>query len=151
MPRPLPPSDTEKIEEVYIDETSQTGHRFLVIGGIVIPQLFSEKFEQDILAARHPDLLAERPGADKLRQIGWKAVGNGDFEKYKKVIDAYFSFARKHLTSSLDSVEFHCSVVDTHVKGRAYSGKRGKIGFNREIYFHCMSAQSQEKVVSRLS
>src|SRR5437870_6247145 len=37
MPRPLPPSDAEKIEEVYIDETSQTGHRHLIIGGITFP------------------------------------------------------------------------------------------------------------------
>ena len=52
MPRPLSPSDAEKIEEVYIDESSQTGHRNLIIGGIVFPQRFSEQFKQDILEAR---------------------------------------------------------------------------------------------------
>ena len=60
MPRPRSPSDAEKIEEVYIDESSQTGHRHFFIGGIVIPQRLSEQFKQDILKARGSRLAAER-------------------------------------------------------------------------------------------
>jgi hypothetical protein len=134
MPRPLPPSDAEKIEEVYIDETSKTGHRNLIIGGIVFPQRFSEQFKQDILEARRPKLAAERVGTDELREMGWSEVGKGGFEAYKGVVDAYFDFADKRMRSSEGTVEFHCSVVLTQVPGRAFSGERGKKAFNNEVF-----------------
>jgi hypothetical protein len=34
-----PPPNASEIYEFYIDESSQTNHRFLVLGGIIIPQL----------------------------------------------------------------------------------------------------------------
>jgi hypothetical protein len=145
MPRPLPPSDAEKIEEVYIDETSQTGHRNLIIGGIVFPQRFSEQFKQDILEARRPKLAAERAGTDELCEMGWSEVGKGGFEAYKRVIDAYFDFAGKHMKSSEGTVEFHCSVVLTQVRGRAFSGERGKKAFNNEVFQHCLTVAIYHK------
>lgn len=138
MPRKLLPHEAEKIEEVYIDETSQTGHRHLIIGGIVFPQRFSEQFKQDILEARRPKLAAERAGTDELRELKWSDVGRGDFEAYKRVVDAYFDFAAKHVKSSEGTVEFHCSVVLTQVRGRAFSGERGKKAFNNEVFQHCL-------------
>ena len=139
------PHEAKSFEEVYIDETSQTGHRFLVIGGIVIPYHFSELFKETIQEARKPRLTAEVEGGTKLREIGWKTVGKGDFDAYKKVVDAYFGFSQKHIRSSLDNFHFLCSVIDTQVKGRTYAGVRGKVGFNREIYFHCMSVARNHK------
>lgn len=133
------PHEAKRFEEVYIDETSQTGHRYLVLGGIIVPYHYSAQLEQDILEARKPRLTTVVPGCDKLREIGWKNVGNGDFDDYKRVVDAYFGFPSKYRMPAADNFNFVCSVVDTHVKGRAYSGKRGKRGFDREIYFHCMS------------
>jgi hypothetical protein len=126
-------------EGVYIDETSQTGHRFLVLGGIVIPRTFSAQFEADIIEARSPRLLPVLNSRGQAKEIAWNEISKGDFDAYKKVVDAYFSFAGKHLKSGLDTVEFYCSVVDTAVPGRRYIGRRGQLGFNREIYFHCMS------------
>ena len=126
MPSPLRPCDAEKVEEVYIDETSQTGHRNLIIGGIVLPHRFSRQFEQVILEARRPKLAAERAGADELCEMGWSEVGKGGFEAYKRVVDAYFDFADKHIKSSEGTIEFHCSVVLTQVRGRTFSGERGR-------------------------
>jgi hypothetical protein len=139
------PAEAKRFEEVYIDETSQTGHRYLVLGGIVLPYHHADRFEQDILDARQPRLSAEVAGRETLREIGWKTVGTGDFEHYKRVVDTYFAFAMRHRLPATDNVRFLCSVVDTHVKGRAYSGTRGKIGFDREIYFHCMSVARNHK------
>lgn len=127
-------------ENIYLDETAQTGSRFLVIGGITIPLRLSQQLESDIIAARQPRLCLRLDERLEPSEISWSQVSTGDFEPYKKVVDAYFSFARRHLgTTSLEAVEFHSSVVDTHVRGRRYSGKSGDLGFNREIYFHCMS------------
>jgi hypothetical protein len=61
--------------EVYIDETSQNGHHFLVLGGIIIPREMSELFEADmILARRRKDLNSK----GLLREMGWSEVSNKD-------------------------------------------------------------------------
>ena len=145
MPRTLSPSDAEKIEEVYIDETSQTGHRNLIIGGIVLPQRFSAKFEEVILEARRPKLAAERAGTKALREMGWNDVRKGDFEAYKRVVDAYFDFQERHIGTAEGVVEFHCSVVLTQVPGRKFSGERGKKAFTDEVRQHCLGVAIYHK------
>jgi hypothetical protein len=145
MPRKPPPHEAGSFEEIYLDETSQTGHRFLIIGGIVIPLHLSEQFKDDILEARRPRLAAERSGSAELREMGWKKVSSGDFEAYKRVVAAYFNFAGLRVKSSDGTVEFHCTVVLTRVRGRAFSGQRGKVAFNKEIYHHCMSVARYHK------
>jgi hypothetical protein len=127
MPWEPRPHEANLFEEIYIDETSQTGHRFLVMGGIVIPRKFSTQFEADIINARLPRLpVLNRNG--KPKEIGWNCISKGDFAAYKEVVDAYFSFAQRQLQSSLDSVQFYCSIVDTSVPGRKYIGRRGQLG-----------------------
>ena len=121
--------------EIYIDETSQSGPRFLIISGIVFPRQYSAQFEQAIIDARGSRLPLRFPDG-KIREIKWRSCGRGDFEAYKKVVDAFFDF-RRLMSSTLHDCKFHCSIVDTQVKGRQYStGKKGQIGFDREIFFH---------------
>jgi hypothetical protein len=127
------------LEEIYIDETSQTGNRFLVLGGLTIPKYLSQEFDAYIVKARTRKLALHLTSKMALSEMAWNDVGKGDYPAYAKVIDAYFSFAQPRLKTTLTKFEFHCSVVDTHVRGRHYSGKCGELGFNREIYFHCMS------------
>lgn len=137
MPRALPAADVEKFEEIYIDETSQTGHRNLIIGGIVLPQRFSDKFEQVILEARRPRLAAEQTGTEELRELKWSDIRKGEFEAYKPVVDAYFDFEEKHIGTGIGTVEFQCTVVLTQVRGRTFSGARGRVPFNKEVFQHC--------------
>ena len=103
------------------------------------------QFENDILEARRPKLTAERAGGDELREMKWKDVGKGEFEAYRRVIDAYFDFAGKRMKSSEGTIEFHCSVVLTQVRGRAFSGGRGKKGFNNEVFQHCLKVAVYHK------
>lgn len=81
--------------------------------------------------------------------MGWSEISHGDYEPYKKVMKAFFSFSfRKLQNEAGQRVMSYCSVVDTRVRGRRYSkGKRGQIGFNREIYFHCMSIARHENII----
>ena len=82
-----------------------------------------------------------------LRELGWSEVSNGDFEAYKKVLEVFFSFAFRRLQGKSGLVKFYCSVVNTRIPGRSYSkGKRGQIGFNREIYFHCLSIAKRARM-----
>jgi hypothetical protein len=59
MPRkpwvPLP-HEAKRFHEIYIDETSQNGHHFLVLGGIIIPLELSADFEADMISARRKPL-----------------------------------------------------------------------------------------------
>jgi hypothetical protein len=143
--KPWEPKQEERhrFHEVYIDETSQNGHHFLVLGGIIIPREMSAEFESDIIQARRRKDLNSK---GRLREMGWSEVSNGDFEDYRRVLDAYFSFAARRMIGKPGLSKFCCSVVDTTVPGRTYStGKRGQVGFDREIYFHCMTVARRNR------
>jgi hypothetical protein len=148
MPRkPWEPREHERhlFHEVYIDESSQNDHRFLVLGGIIIPREASAEFEADMFEARSPRLRYDSKGQP--REMGWSEVSKGDFDDYAKVLDAYFNFAGRRLRGRSGVVKFYCSVVNTHVRGRSFSkGRRGQIGFDREIYSHCMHIGRIEKM-----
>ena len=144
MSRTREPRDSEAhlFNEIYIDETSQSGPRFLAIGGIVFPRQYSEQFERAIIDARGDRLPLKHPDG-KLREIKWRCCGKGDFEAYKKIVDAFFDFKKQMAVTTLHTCKFHCSVVDTHVQGRSYSvGKKGQAGFSREFFFHCVLVAS---------
>jgi hypothetical protein len=145
MPRkpwvPLP-HEAKRFHEIYIDETSQNGHHFLVLGGIIIPLELSADFEADMISARRKPL-DSRGGP---REMGWKKISNGDYAEYERVLGAFFSYAHRRNLGPSRVIRFYASVVDTSVPGRRYSlGKRGQIGFNREIYYHCLSIGRRER------
>jgi hypothetical protein len=129
--------ETHLFNEIYIDETSQNDHRFLVIGGIMLPLKYSALFERAIFTARSPRL-QKRHTNGHLTELGWKYFRPGDLEDYKRIVDVFFAF-KGNMESIHDDIRFHCSVVDTQIKGRKYTGGlRGEIGFNREIYYHAL-------------
>jgi hypothetical protein len=143
MPRkPWEPTEEERhrFHEVYIDESSQNGHHFLVHGGIIIPRELSADFEADMISARRRPLNSK----GQHREMGWSEISNHDFHEYERVLDAFFSYPRRRVFRGV--FRFYCSVIDTTVCGRTYSvGKRGHIGYNRELYFHCMSIARHER------
>lgn len=112
-------------------------------GGIIIPRELYADFEADMLSAR------TRPLTSKgfVREMAWSEVSNGDFHEYERVLNSYFSYANRKITKGI--FKFYCSVIDTTIPGRTYTkGKRGQIGYNREIYFHCMSIARREKGIT---
>src|SRR4051794_37312887 len=92
--KPWEPIEEERyrFHEIYIDESSQGGHHFLVHGGIMIPRELCADFEADMIGAR------TRPKNSKglHREMGWSEISNGDYEEYERVLEAFFSYpARK--------------------------------------------------------
>ncbi|MGL6061117.1 MAG: DUF3800 domain-containing protein [Bradyrhizobium sp.] len=147
MPRkPWEPREFERLlfHEVYIDETSQNDHHFLLMGGIVMPLHASEQFTADMIEARSPRL-RRLNSKGHLPEMGWSEVSSGDFEEYKTVLDAYFSFGGRRLQNRPGVYKFYCSVINTRIPGRSYTGKKGAVGFNREIYFHCLNVARHDK------
>jgi hypothetical protein len=144
MPRkPWVPRKNEAafFHHIYIDESSQNDHDYMVLGGIVVPLAFAQQLEEDLDNAKPPNWRGI--GSDGFpREIGWKLVSNGSFERYKKIVDAYASFGHRRLDGIANAgrVMLYYSVVDLHIPGRVYSGnRRGSIAFEREMYFHCLS------------
>lgn len=101
MPRP---TETDLMEDVFIDETSQSGHRFLVLGGLTIPYYLYEEFDAYIAKARTRKLAIRLTDKMTLSEMGRNDIGKGDFDVYQKVMEAYFSFAQTRLKTTLIEV-----------------------------------------------
>src|SRR5690349_13180023 len=110
MPReswvPLP-HEAELFYEVYIDETSQTAHRFMVLGGLCVPLSHSVAFEADVAAVRDHTAPTTKPdGSPKVMK--WEKANAYNLAAYKRVIDAYFTFPARHRLPLTKSLETHC-------------------------------------------
>jgi Protein of unknown function (DUF3800) len=108
-----------RFAEIYLDESSQTNHRFLVLGGAIVPMLGRPKLVEMIMKARLPEL------PDK--EAKWTKVSRAKLAAYSRIVDTLFD--------NLDLVNFHSLVVDTtQLDHRRRNAGSREIGFNKEIY-----------------
>jgi hypothetical protein len=115
-----PPPNDSQIYDVYIDESSQTNHRYLVLGGIVLPKRNVPGLIEMIWERRGADL---PPGGE----MKWGKVSPSKLAAYKRVVDAFFILG--------NAVHFHSLVVDTsRQKHGIYNQGSREIGFNKEVY-----------------
>ena len=77
-------ADTEKLPlaEVYIDESSQTNHRYLVLGGVIAETSDVQVASESIAQARLPELPS---GTMK-----WGKVSRSKLAAYIRVVDRFF-------------------------------------------------------------
>ena len=109
------------LHDVYIDESSQTKHRFLLLGGLIIQTGTAALFQQRAAEARIPDLPAN--------EIGWVKVSRGKLAAYKRFVEVFFDGQDQVV------LEFHAIAVDTHkLDHRRFNGNSREVGFNKEIY-----------------
>jgi hypothetical protein len=143
MPRkpwvPLP-HEADLFTEVYIDESSQTKHRYLVLGALLVPLKLSAQFEAAIIEARGDQFPPKRPDGTP-RIFKWEKANAYNLEAYKRVVNAYFRFPQTHRLPLALDVNTHCVVVDTTIKAlhdRRFSGGDVDLGFNKDIYHLCV-------------
>ena len=115
------PPDPALLSEIYIDESSQTKNRYLVIGGITLPRLGLTAAEACFAQQRLPQL----PHGE----MKWGKVSNHKLPAYGRVVRAFFD------DDAFRTIDFHCLVVDTHKQNhhKHNEGSR-EIGFNKEVY-----------------
>src|SRR5262249_18276682 len=108
----------DEVAEIYIDESSQNNHRYLVIGGVVAMMADLPALIDDIAMARMPDL--------PKGEVKWSKVSKAKLAAYKRIVDALFDNPK--------GIHFHCLVIDTTLQDhkRFNAGSR-EIGFNKEI------------------
>ena len=64
------PHEADLFCNVYVDESSQKGHRYLVLGGLIVPLSHADAFEADIISARdHTTPLVKQDGAPLRFQV----------------------------------------------------------------------------------
>jgi hypothetical protein len=107
--------------DVFVDESSQTKHKYLLLGGIIIPGASSDELRQRIWEARQPEL--------PQGEMKWVKVSRSKIEAYRRVVDVFFDGL------DIGGMEFHSLVVDTHkLNDRAFNDGSRETGFNKEIY-----------------
>jgi hypothetical protein len=124
MPR-VPATEAE-LSEIYIDESSQNKHTYLVIGGIIVKKACVARFNEKIAAARLPEL--------PFGEMKWGKVSQSKLDAYNRVVNAFFDN-----DPTCAPLEYHCIVVHMPtINDRLYNQGSREIGFNKEIYQLCM-------------
>lgn len=109
------------LSDIYIDESSQTRHRYLILGGVIARKDAIDAINAAIMKLRLPEL----PHGE----MKWNKVSNAKLMAYKRVVDGFFD------QPALSGVHFHSIVVDTHHQDHAsFNEGSREIGFNKEIY-----------------
>jgi hypothetical protein len=104
---------------MYFDESSQTGHQYLVLGGIGVEYTDSGKLLAMLQEARLPELPAG--------EAKWTKVSRAKLPAYKRLVDVAFG--------NRDLVHFHSLVLNTHDVDHARFNQGDRdLGFNKEIY-----------------
>lgn len=111
--------DPSQISEIYIDESSQSKHRYLALGCVSVELRDSPKLSDLIMAARLPEL----PHGE----AKWTKVSRTKLPAYKRIVDVIFENG--------DLAHFHCLFVDTtRLDHHKFNQGDTEIGFNKEIY-----------------
>ena len=109
------------VAEVYIDESSHTAHRYLVLGGIIAEISNARRASYAIGQSRLPELPS---GVMK-----WTKVSRAKLPAYTRVINKFFEMQDGML------LDFHSLVVDTTKQNHTlYNKGSQEIGFNKEVY-----------------
>lgn len=113
-------SDGLSVRHIYVDESSQTAHRYLVLGGIICCPEVQPDIERSFWEARGRDLPAG--------ELKWTKVSPSKLDAYRRVIDVFWQRARILPV-------FHSAVIDMHKRNESlFNGGSREIGFNKEIY-----------------
>lgn len=111
----------ENTAEIYIDESSQTRNRFLLLGGIIIPPECKASAAVSLHNARS-DILPHG-------EMKWGKVSRSKISAYENAVEVFFR------DESFKRVHFHSLIVDTHqVRHHIYNDGNREVGFNKEIY-----------------
>ncbi|MEZ2410508.1 DUF3800 domain-containing protein [Bosea sp. RCC_152_1] len=116
------PASQENYVDVYVDESSQTKHRYLALGAMVVPSARADLFRDLVADARWPEL----PHGE----MAWTKVSRSKLDAYRRSVDVFFS-----PIPVLNNIQFHSIIIDTSkIKDGSYNDGSREIGFNKEIY-----------------
>lgn len=109
------------MREVFVDESSQSDHQYMVIGALVVPGASVSDCEAAVM---------ERLTAGNMfGEVKWSKVSRSKLDVYRGLVDCHFDLVERF------GVEFHSLVLDTHqFDHRAYNDGDPELGFNKFIH-----------------
>lgn len=109
------------VREIYIDESSQTKNRYLVMGGAIFHQPRLTRALDALQAARLPELPEN--------EIKWGKVSKLKLPAYIRFVDAFWDH------EDLKHCHFHSLFVDTsQFDHKKWNGGDREVGFCKEVY-----------------
>jgi hypothetical protein len=107
--------------EIYIDESCQNGHKFMVLGGVVIEQPNMNAITRSLTEIR------EQRGLD--REIKWGKISGAKLECYKSYLDVFFDYMNN------GQITFHSVLIDcSQLNHSKYNDGNHEIGFSKFTY-----------------
>jgi len=110
------------LRHVFIDESSQNDHHYMVLGALVLPGPGVAPATQMV-----EDVLASHRMSNS--EFKWCKVSRGKADAYRALADLYFDeFASR-------GAEFHALVIDNHeLDHRGYNNGDADLGFNKFLF-----------------
>ena len=139
MPWEPLPHEAGLFSEIYIDESSQNNHHYLLVGGIIVSRNRVDWLENEIISARGQDLPIRRETGE-IRCLKWEKVKNHNYRAYMRVVDHFVTLGGKLPTPLHENfVEFHSVAADLHRRNTAkYSFGDEDVAFSKELSFLCV-------------
>lgn len=107
--------------DVFSDESSQKGHRFLVIGTLAVLQDHTERLSNELAAIR------TKYAHD--REMGWTCVSKYKYQTYCEWLDVFERYAKSK------RVRMTALIMDTHEpKNRRWHTGDQELGFTKVMY-----------------
>lgn len=106
---------------VFCDESRQSQHRYMILGGIIINAKYMKTFENTMQGFRQD--------FNMTKELKWTKVSMAKLEEYKKFVDYFFAL------NDTDYAHFHCLILDTHqINHKKYNKGDSDLGFYKFYY-----------------
>lgn len=116
---------------VYTDESRQSKDRYMVLGGLIMPDVSIHQFNETMRKFREETMM--------FAELKWTKVSNQKFEQYKRFVEYFFAL------SNTDNLHFHCLIVDNQkVNHKKFNQGDKELGFYKFYYqllLHCFGCQ----------
>lgn len=107
--------------EVYADESCQTGHHYMVLGGLIVPR--------DQLHTILSDLKAARKRHNMTKEMKWEKISRTRLDAYMEYADVFF----RH--SENDNIHFHSVTINARrMDHKRFNYGDRELGFSKYIY-----------------
>jgi len=117
---PIPEEELRR-HQIFADESCVTGHRYMVLGGIIV------EYEQSDECHSHIRRLKEQMGLR--HELKWEYVATKNVARYQKIVDLYFDL------TAADMLHFHALVIDTSLLDHwRFNQGDGEIGFSKFVF-----------------
>jgi len=114
--------------DLYVDESSQTGHRYLLFGALMVRTRRVGVIEAAIANARLPELPPEI-------EMKWNKVSESKLKAYKRSVDVFWDKTLLATAREDKPLDYHCLFFDTtRTDDETYNDGDRELGFNKELY-----------------